>query len=212
QSSVLVNVNAPEIPNVYKSVPNSNVSKTQSFTMSGTGMYSTEALAQTYELTVADNMFGPSKSVMTKLFGNLYGFVADAYGAYVGYSNNTSAYTLWLQGTLDPRFVDYVLSTFRVPQSNVTVDGTTVGLTRIDNQTSLCTYYSNGWTKLLTYYNNSRSTTCLSMIGKSYAPNESAVLVVSLNNSKELTHYQSGFLYTGSQSLGSSLFYSNQSV
>jgi subtilase family serine protease len=77
QSGVLVKVSAPEIPNVYKSVPNSGISETQSFTMSGTGMYSTEALAQAYELKVVNNMFGSLKSVMTKLFGNLYGFVAD---------------------------------------------------------------------------------------------------------------------------------------
>ena len=212
QSGILLNVSRPEIPDVYKSVPNSGISETQSFTMSGTGMYSTEALAQAYELTALDNMFGTSKSVMTKLFGNLYGFVADAYGTDIKYSNGTSAYVLWLQGTLGPSYVEYILSTFRVPQSNAIMNGTMVGIARMDNRTSICTSYSNGWTKLLEYYNNTRNTTCLSMMGRSYAPNESAALVSAINNSRELTHYQSGFIYNGSQGLGSFLYYSNHSI
>lgn len=213
QSSALVNVSAPELPNVYKSVPNSNVTGTQSFALSGTGIYSASAIAQAYNLSIVNNMFSTSKNIMVKVFDNLYGFVASVYGAYANYADGASAYVVWMQGTVDPGLVDYVVSTFRVPMSNVTIAGTRVTVARTNNQTSMCTSYSNGWTKLLVYYNNSKNTTCLSVMSEGgYLPTISNSLVNALNASRDIVHYQSAPMYLNSTKLGTSLWYSNLSL
>lgn len=209
ESGVLVNVTAPELPNVYKSIPNGNVVDTQSFVLSGTGMYSTSAIAQTYNLKLMNAVFGSSKNMTAKIFENIYGYIAYAFGASTDYANGTSAYSVWLQGTVTPDLVGLVTSTFRVPMSNATVNGTRIVVARTGNQTSMCTSYSNGWTKMLVYYNNSKNATCLSFMGREYQPTESNTLVDALNSSKEITRYQSGFMYANSTKLGSSLPYSN---
>ncbi len=211
-SSVPVDISVPELPNVYKSIPNENVTSTQSFVLSGTGMYSASAVAQAYNLDMIDALFGTSKGMTVKIFDNLYGYIADVFGAYTSYANGTSSYIVWLQGTVTPGLVDYVTSTFRVPMSNMTINGTGVSFARVDNRTSMCTDYSNGWTKMLVYYNNSKNTTCLSFMGREYTPTESNSLVDALNTNNALSHYQSVFAYINSSKLGSSLPYSGSGV
>lgn len=212
KSGVLVDVLAPESPNVYKSVPNSNVTYTQSFAVSGTGIYSLSAIGEAYYLRVINGIFSPSKNIISEVFDNLYGYIAEVFGAYTEYANGTSTYIVWLQGTVNPGLVNFVVSSFRIPMSNATVNGTLVNFAQTGNQTSMCTTYVNGWTKVLVYYNNSLGGTCRSFMGREYQPTEGNSLVGALNASGNLTHYQSGFLYVNSTKLGSSLLYSNSSV
>jgi hypothetical protein len=117
-----------------------------------------------------------------------------------------------MEGTADPGIINYIVSTFRVYSTNATLNGTTISVARADNRTSLCTFYSNGWTKMIEYYNNSMNGTCLSLLQKAYTPTESNTLVDALNSSKNLSRYQSEFLYRNSTKLGTSLLYSNSSI
>ena len=212
QNTLIVEVSAPELPNVYKTVPNLNVTETQSFSASGTGMYSLSAVEQAYYLKIIDNVFGPSKNIMIKVVDNLYGYVAKSYGADVEYENGTAAYVLWIEGTATPSFVDYIVSSFRVPQSSAIVGGKNVIISQTGNNTSMCTFYSNGWTKIVAYNNNSLAGNCLTILNRTYEPYQSTIIVNALNNSKELSHYQSGFLYVNSSTLGSSLISSDKGI
>jgi hypothetical protein len=212
QGSVNVDVKPPEAPNVYETVPNNGISETQSFTLSEAGIYSASAVAQAYNLTIVDNMFSTSRGVLAVVLDDVYGFVASAFGATAEYNDGASAYVLWMQGTLEPGLVNYVVSTFRVPQSASVINGTKTSFARLGNQTSMCTFYSGGWTKILVYYNNSLNSTCLSVLRMTYTPSESAAIVIAHNNSGALMQYQSRFEYSDANVIGSSLTYTNQSV
>ena len=207
QESITVRINASENPDIYTSLPNSNITYTQSFTLSAEGLAAASATASKYNISVFNNMFSPAQSILTKLFENLYVYTKYANGVYAEYSDNTIAYSVWIQGTVQPQLVGYVLSTFHLRQLNTSINGTAVGYAAVNNRTSICYLYSKGWTKLLSYFNNSKAGSCLGIAGETYSPVESNALVAQIKANKNLMGYQQGFFYTNSTSLGSALIY-----
>ena len=209
QSSVTVEINQPGTPDIFTSLPNSNVAYTQSFTLTAQGIVAAAATAGKYNVSIFTDMFSPAQSVLMKLFENLYVFTEDANGAYVRYADNTTASSIWIQGTVQPELIYYVLSTFHLNQLNTSINGTEVGYAAVNNRTSICYLYSKGWTKLLAYFNNSKVGSCLGIVGNTYASEESNAIVAQIKANKNMTSYQEGFFYTNSTAIGSALIYSN---
>jgi hypothetical protein len=209
QSSVAVEINQPESPDIYTSLPNSNITYTQSFTLTAQGIVAAAATTGKYNISIFTNMFSPAQSVLTKLFENLYVFIEGVNGAYVKYAGNTTAYSVWIQGTVQPALIDYVLSSFHLNQLNTSINGTRVSYAVVNNQTSICYMYSKGWTRLLAYFNDSKEGSCLGIVGKTYAPEESNAIVTQIKANKNMTSYQEGFFYTNSTAIGSALIYNN---
>ncbi len=199
----------PQTADVYSSIPNGNITATQEFTLSGLGAYSSVAVAKRYNISLFNQLFGPSQGVMLEVFENLASGVAYAKGAYVQYANNSTAYTVWLQGTVNASDIGTLLSSFvgsRTGQSG------SITYTRISNTLSICDSYSNGWTKIVSYYNNSNSGTCIGFASKSFNSSESAFFNDSLVSNTNLTNYQTEFYYTNTTALGGILSYSNSSL
>jgi hypothetical protein len=212
QNAITTNVSRPSLPDVYSSIPNSNISSTQSFTFDEQGIISSSAIAQRYNITLVNRFFGPDQGVSAKIFQNIYPFTANIYGAWAEYNGNSIAYTAWMQGTINPAIIEAVISSFGTRIENVSTSSGTVGFAEINRTTSMCVFYSGGWTKMISYYNNSKSPTCATIAASQYNSNESAVLLAAIKNNSELTHFQSGFFYLNSSSLGSSLTYSKTNV
>jgi hypothetical protein len=208
KETVSLQIVQPETADVYSSIPNGNITDTQSFTMSGSGAFTTSKIDQRYNISLFNKLFSPQQQVLSSIFQNLGGYIAYSNGAYVKYANNSSAYSGWLQGTVDPAEIELVISSFGAKSSqhgNLTYSA-------ISNTTSVCTWYANGWTKILAYYNNSLGATCLGFSSKSYNSSENQLLVNALKSNGNLTYYQSRFLYTNITPLGSVLEYSNGNI
>ncbi|MDE1871634.1 MAG: hypothetical protein KGI06_05355 [Candidatus Micrarchaeota archaeon] len=212
QSTMSINITNAELPNVYTSIPNGNITSTQSFTLNENGDIESAAIAQRYNISIMNRLFGPAEPVALKIFENVYPFTAKVYGAYAKYSDNSIAYTAWIQGTLNPQVVDVVISSFGYKVHALNGSAESMAYSEIDNKTSICTFYSNGWTKIISYYNNSAPMNCMGIAGKIYVPSESVVLTNLVKNNTKLAHYQSGFFYTNSSVIGSSLSYSGSNV
>ncbi len=200
------------VPNVYTSIPNNGTNFTQTFTLSSSGMEFASFMSKYYNLSIVSGMIGVPKSITEPLFADLGSLVVNANGAFSTYQNGTKAYALWLQGYLDKQTADAVLGTFRVRTRNASISGSNATLYKISNTTSVCTVYSGGWTKIISYYNNSYSSTCLSLLGVNYTPSESSAFISALKNNTDLSHYQSGFVYKNSTDLGTSLFRSGNGL
>lgn len=202
-------ITQPQTADVYSSIPNGNITSTQEFTLSGLGAYSSVAVAKRYNITLFNQLFGPSQGVMLEVFQNLAAGVAYAKGAYVQYANNSTAYVVWLQGTVNTSNVNALLSSF-VGSSTAQYNGITY--TRISNTLSICDWYESGWTKLISYYNNSNKETCMGFAPMRFNSSEGAFFNNSLISKTNLTGYQSEFYYTNSTALGGILSYSNNSM
>ncbi len=209
-ASITVHVNQSSSPNIYTSMPNSAIENTTSFTFSGQGMHGISVLAYIYNVSEFSNSFGPTSAVLPQVFENLYPYVAYANGALATYSNGTSAYTLWLKGTISPAALNSMLMTFNLTHSYANVNGTGANIWRIGNSTSVCVFYQQGWTKLVAFDNiSTTSETCTSLIAHKYEPSESNVLVGVLATNKNLSAYQSKLIYSNSTNMGSLLSYSS---
>ncbi len=210
QSTLTTNITPAEIPNVFTSIPNTNISGIQSFALSGTGGLSTAAVAQRYNVSLVNRFFGPGENLSEKIFENVYPYTGNVYGAYAQYNDNTIAYTAWLQGTVNPQVVEFILSSFKDNLNHTSIGQFQV--TKINKTTSMCVFYSSGWTKIISYYNNSKPGTCASIAAYTYNPTESNTIINLIKTNATITHFQSGLFYTNSTILGSSVYYSANSL
>lgn len=212
RSSVSVNVSAAQSPDVYTSIPNSGTIGTQSFSLTTLGIAAALFLESDYNITEFSRMFGGGDRVVPGIFTDLYSYITDANGAFSTYGNSSYAYVAWLQGSVNPSIVYPVVSSFRVPISNISVSGSRVSYARLSNSTSLCVFYQGGWTKLVEYGNVSGGPTCAGLIYRSYAPNESTFFVGELKSNPSLGTYMSRFHYGNATEIGSALVYSGNDL
>lgn len=68
QSAVEINVTPPELPNVFTSIPNTNITSVQSFTLNGNGELASSAIGQRYTVGDVNRLLGPSENITAKLY------------------------------------------------------------------------------------------------------------------------------------------------
>ncbi len=203
QSSITINVLVPEHPNVYTAIPNNGINYTEAFSIFTPGVSQLEVLDKVYNMSMAENFYGAHGAEISAVYSDLLSYIREINGAYVTYSNGTSAYVSWMQGDINPAMVDIVLGTFRVGVTNHTIGNQAASFARINSNTSMCVAYDGGWTKIVTYLNNSLSDgTCLSFIGRNFSPSESNTLTNMLKSNTTLFNDKSRFVYTNSSQTG----------
>jgi len=213
QSIVNVIVRAPEIPDLYKFIPNNNINYTNSFVLYPSGIAFASLLEGNYNITSA-HFFGPPYNIISNLLISLSQYMSVINGAYASYSDKTAVYGAWLQGSLNSSYIQTIISTYRpaFKERNFTLANTNVSYVKLSNSTSMCFMTNLGWTKLLVYYNNSQNQTCASVISKTYYDNESSLISNALKEANKFVRYASNFTYVNSTTLASSISYRNGSI
>ena len=211
-SSNTLNVTQAEGANIFTSIPNNNIAYTQSFSFTSIGLESSSAAADRFNISVFSDLFAIPQAITTKIGENVFQGTAYANGAYARYLNGTAAYTLWLQGEATPQQVQYIASTFQVPSVQLKLQNVTAEFMKVSNTTSMCAFYSNGWTKIISYYNDSMGSTCGTVAASTYQPTESNTLVAALKANPKVPVYRSQFTYTNSTLVGSAIMYSNTTL
>lgn len=207
QASVTVNVSPPQSPRAYSSIPNNGIASTQAFTLLRNGSAALSNIALGYNLSLVNNMLGPARSIVLRTLSDLSGTINLGEGAIAYYPGNTIAYTIWLQGTLSPKPVGVIINSFSIPQSGINANGSAATFARVSNTVSTCFYYSQGWTKIVSYYNGTANATCEGIVSTAYNDTESSFLLASSNSVSRLKNLSSTFYYTNSTYLGSALTY-----
>ncbi len=207
QASVSVNVTPPQSPRAYSSIPNNGIASTQAFTLLRNGSAALSNIALGYNLSLVNNMLGPARSIVLRTLSDLSGTINLGEGAIAYYPGNTIAYTIWLQGTLSPKLVGVIVNSFSIPQSTISANGSAGMSARVSNTVSTCFYYSQGWTKIVSYYNGTTNSTCEGIVSSAHNDTESSFLLASSNSTRRLKNLSSNFYYTNSTYLGSALTY-----
>jgi hypothetical protein len=201
-----------EQANVYGSIPNANMVYTDSFTTSGTGLLSGSLMAKLYNISSLLGINGEDGGILAKTYQDLYPYVSVANGAFSTYSNGSSSYVSWIQGTVNPSEVGLIIASFgkrvvEVPTAIGTVDYAAVG-----NEISACSYYQGGWTKIIEYYNASRAGTCLGIAGSNYTPTEGNILVSALKSTRIGTILTANQINATKQIQWSHFYYNNATI
>jgi hypothetical protein len=174
----------PQGADVYESVPNANIVYSDSFSTSGTGLLTGSLMASIYNVSALTGINGAYGSLLLKTYDDLYPYVAATNGAYSSYANGSATYAAWLQGTLSPQQVAYIVSSFNKKVTPVAQGGRTVEYAVLANTISLCSYYQGGWTKIIELYNNSLGGNCLGMTAINHTPSESNTIISTLKSTR----------------------------
>lgn len=208
QNTFNYDIMQPQLADVYSSIPNANIINTEQFTLSGLGEYSSSAVANRYNISTFNYLFSNSQNIILKIFDSMASSIAYSKGAYAQYANGSTAYVAWLQGTVSPTEINPLISSFGSKtslQHNITYS-------QLNGTSSICTWYSNGWTKLIYYYNASKGSGCAGLASTSFNSTEGVLLANALISNTSITNYQSNFYYTNTTQLGSIISYSRNSL
>lgn len=213
RSGFTVNVSAPESPNVYTSVPNANISSTESFTLFPGGLAQALFISQFFNVHQYNWLVGNNNATI-KFFEAIVGYISSVNGAYTIYNDSTSSYVAWSQTIANQSTVyNAFAADLGVQTRNVTVSGKSVAYAKLDGNTSACELYDEGWTKLLEFTNSSTDTqTCASMLSDTYNATQQTAFVDALRKDQNISRYQSIFKYLNTTAGGSALIMENSSI
>lgn len=213
RSTAVVNVTKAESPNVYTSVPNSNINSTDVFSLNQTGLRAALSVSLGYNQSIFNKMVDSSNRAVEELLTGISSDIVGVNGAYTTYANSSSSYVLWANGPFNASLMYGYLSGLAVGPRNISVSGKNVAFARIGNDTSMCAFYESGWSKIIAYDNASASPqTCASLISNTYNATQPANLAAALKANAGLSDLQMRFLYQNSTNDGSVLMISNGSL
>jgi len=210
QGSITVNITQLQRSDVYSTFPNANITDTGAFSLFQNGPGALALIGLAYNTSIANGMLGPTRTLIVRTLDDLSSTINWGAGATAYYNDGSEAYTLWLQGTLNPSVVEFIVNSFSLPEKSVEFNGTTATYVKDSNTTSMCFYYSGGWTKILSYYNASNGMTCESFLGTVYNESENTTIANGYNSSG-LESLSANFIYTNSSVLGISRLLGNGS-
>ncbi len=196
-SSVVMNVSQSAVPEAYSSMPNNNIYSSYNFTLYQNTGPAFARLASSYNISRLDSLLKPNATIMEAVLSDIYDTLNATYGAVVRYSNGSSAYSLWLQGTPGPGIINKVIESFGYSPKAL-ANG--INVFNISNGTSMCTYFYGGWTRMVSY-SSSGNQTCASF-GIDYAPVRSTDVYNELNSTDNFLNLTSRFLYNNITFLG----------
>ncbi len=204
-SAYSVSVSPPQIPDVYTSIPNANVSVTQHFSFLPSGLAASLYLSSEYRSqNLFDELSDNNSQLLYSTFRDLIvsGAINATAGTYTQYKNSSVAYTAWIEGIANLSYIYAIASTFSLPEQNVTTMGEKTLYVKINNQTSFCAKYDRGWTKIFEYTNASHSSeTCVALASTNYNSIITSKTLSALTNDTALQ----GYYYRNSTPIGFSV-------
>ncbi len=200
QSSVSVNVAPPQTPEVYTSIPNANITATQSFTLQKSALIPLLYIATGYNGTPMRNALGFGDILTTRIFENMLPsdvYIGKVNGAYAEYANGQRAYTAWIQGTINDTLLNTIVSSFGSQPAQFSSGSAPAYYSRINSTASLCYYYEQGWTKLIEFNNASLagSSSCKSIASQRFNASENEKFVSALKNNTAVSEFTSAITY-----------------
>ena len=205
-------VENPEGADVYESVPNANITYTDSFTTSGTGLLTASLMGNLFSITSLVGINGPGGGILESAYKDLYPYVSVANGAYSVYSNGSASYVIWMEGEATPQALAQIVSSFNKKIGTRGSGSNTIIYATLNNATSLCSYYQGGWTKIIEFYNATKGGSCLGFAANGYSPTEGNALVTALRSTRLGTVLTANQLNSSKQIQWSRFYYVNATI
>ena len=190
-STIGIYVNAPEQAAAYALLPPGalNFSSAQG---SIAGLMAAEYMSSAYGVGIPGMFSAPFVSRLINITANYIRNVslADTY-----YANGSRAYSLWISGFLNPSVIGIAANASGLSYSTAAVAGNNVTVVRLGSNATLCSWYSEGWLKTLSYYGNGSCTGIIaSKYNTTYASNTmndfATTLYKAYNSSYEQLRYE----------------------
>lgn len=156
--SVSINVRNASITNPFSQLPNGRVVSSYNFSLTGDSLPVIAELNNYYKIGIFDSVMPINKNVLGKILIDSTGTIQYSYGAYAKYNGGAQAQAIFLQGTVNPSFVDSIIESFNLKK--LSFNGTTAFM--LNNLTSICVSSKSGFTSIL-LYNSTNNNNCISL-------------------------------------------------
>ncbi|MGC8479573.1 MAG: CARDB domain-containing protein [Candidatus Micrarchaeia archaeon] len=167
ENSLYVNILNPQNPMPY-SLLSSNNSYEKFSNEAGDSYVVTSYLYNAYGLSVFRLSDIPAVTAFLSPIMNLtYSLLNKIYTAQATYKNST-VYSVWIQGPINQKIIYEAGKGANLTTYNKTLNGTDVSFVQLDKNTTLCSWYQEGWTKSLAIMG---SPNCFEYINKSKITN-----------------------------------------
>jgi len=212
ESNSTVIVNREDNATPYLLLPALNMTSSRSISIRGGGYVVDSYIYSRYNLSnfsltgnVAVNNF------ITPLLDLASSYIANVSVADARYSDNSGVYSIWVRGYATPEIVPTAESAKGLNPRNVTTGVGRVTFAALSNSTTLCSWYSGGWTKMLASSGRLSCTGILNQSsGKVTAQQPSRYLsMINVPNSTALANYSGS---SGSTNFASKLYFSRNST
>ena len=210
-TSRTVTVLAAGKPDPAENLPANQLSE-KDFYMSGIGYLSVSYFKNTYGINSLELSALPSIDAFYEAMFNLtYNYTHSIYSAEATYKNAT-AYSIWMQGSLVGNFTAIWAKGLESANKNISVtsgsiNGEKASIISLGANTTICSWYSDGWIKNFAYYGAKNCINVLDMNGSSITQGNS---IPNMANSSAFANYSSySYLGTGS---GRIAYYSNSII
>ena len=148
KTSVIFDVFPAQLPRPYNEIPNNNT-KEKLYFMDGGAYVITTYLNQEYGLSLFRISSIPAiNAFLTPVLNLTYTYLQSTYSAEGTYKNNT-IYSLWLQGPITQNIFSEAAKGANLSTYNYTFKNLSSVYVKLDTNTTLCSWYSGGWTKIL---------------------------------------------------------------
>lgn len=163
-SSVSVNVLANQSAEPFLYLPSSNAT---SRTLINSNLFGFEVMTylKTYYNITMPEFLGSSIGFLSPLLNLTYQYLHNMSIGYYGYANGSHAYMLMLRGYLSPSIVGVAANAEKLGTYNTTAFGMNITHVKLNQNTTLCSWYSEGWLDNLLY---SGSTDCMNILLSRY--------------------------------------------
>ncbi len=204
-SIVKLNVSEPEAPNLFTTLPNANATYIKTFSLVGQGPEISSIFANTYNLSSFEKFFEPGYIVVDSVLTQLIPEIYVENGAYLHYANNTTALSDWIQTSANGSDIAFLLSKYGLRTREFGPASSPSFISVLTNETSICVTSNSGWTKMISYFNNSEPQTCQNIMSNTYSPMYANTLRADIAGSNTLQSISNGLEYTNSTFAGKAI-------
>ncbi|MGC8586713.1 MAG: CARDB domain-containing protein [Candidatus Micrarchaeia archaeon] len=187
KSTIRIFVEEPEAARPYAVIPPgaANFSSAQG---SAAGLMTAEYIRSAYG--IGANV--QSAALISRLINITSSYIRNVSVADASYQNGSEAYSLWLRGFLSPSIIGIAANASGMNATHAAIGNTNITVVKLGGKGTLCSWYSGGWLKTLSYYGNA---SCTDILGASYnssypsVSESEALLRNSYNSSYEQLSY-----------------------
>ncbi len=177
-ASTKIVVAVPQALEPYAQINPNNIVYIKEANLTNTGALLSIYLSKNYtinlfnftDLNIPYNLF-------SSLIGLTYNYINQIGMAYANYTNGSSIYAIWIKGYINEAAVQSAISAIDPNYSIINMDNTSLTFAKLKN-TTICSWYSNGWIKNIVY----KGGNCESLILSNYSnpiPNNQAFESIS---------------------------------
>ncbi|MGC9037124.1 MAG: hypothetical protein ACP5IK_00190 [Candidatus Micrarchaeia archaeon] len=166
KSVTYLHVVSAEKPNAYAMLPSGNMIAEEIEHLNAGGYALASYLNATYGLArIKLTNVSYFNNFLDSILQYVLTDVKQLVAADATYANGTSASAVWLMGFLSPNLTNTAALINGLKAENISVAGKQVTVVYFPNNTTLCSYYSQGWLKMLL----AKQGNCTSMLSAKHA-------------------------------------------